>query len=339
MLFRSSYKNDAEIIEHIREHTEVFELDMQDHKDCLIRGRSVFEGELKQSGINIVHSHGLIPDMISVLYGKRFLQVSTIHSNFREDYAAEFGWTGKLIWAPLHLHFLRKIDHCVCCSSSVCDALKHSISHCSYVRNGISPQKSNLNVDEQEKAVIDRIVSRIPNNAYVFLFAGRMIDIKNPEWLVREFVSNRADDEYLIMAGEGPLFEVSSKEGDDHVIFPGFIKNIRYLYELADVYVSASSSEGLSISAIEAMEQGLGLFLSDIPSHRELIEISKDCYLGELFRKQDFKMQLEQLRNNKGLLDRKEIRSIQIQYLSSTAMANGYEEIYNKLSDLGTAVK
>lgn len=326
-----SEKNDAAIIDTIREHTEVIELGFHDHKDCLIRGRSVFGKELKQSGISVVHSHGLIPDMITVLYGKGFRRVSTIHSNLWEDYESEFGRIGKLLWAPLHLRFLRKMDLCVCCSSSVCDALRAWLPKCTFVRNGISPHQEKTIVNEHEKGLIEKAVSDIPDTAFVFLFAGRMIERKNPDWLVREFVSSREEDEYLIMAGEGPLMEACMSAGDDHVRFPGFINNIQQLFEISDAYISASASEGLSIAVIEAMEQGLALFLSVIPSHKEIFEISDDCYLGELFREQDFKMSLERFRRNRSLLDKQSIRNIQIQHLSSAAMAEGYEKIYSKL--------
>lgn len=332
-----SDKNDAGIIEQIRRQTKVIEMDMADNKDCLLRGRSVFEGALEQEGVSIVHSHGLIPDMVAVLYGKRFLRVSTLHNNLWEDYAAEYGRIGRYFWAPLHVRVLKKMDRCVCCSSSVFDAVRASLPKCSYVRNGISTQQEDPNTDEHEKELIERTVSQIPDKAFVFLFAGRMIDRKKPEWLVREFTASHAEDEYLIMAGDGPLLETCRAQSDEHVIFPGFVKNIRSLYKIADVYVSASSSEGLSISVIEAMEQGNALLLSDIPSHRELVGISDDCYPGELFREQDFKKHLEKLRENRALLDRSKIRDIQIRYLSGAAMARGYEAVYDQLSPSGKA--
>lgn len=327
-----SNRNDGKIIDQIKKQIDVIELDMNNHKDCLIRSKPLFKNVLKKAGVSIIHSHGLIPDIVTALYGSDFGRVSTIHNNLWEDYTTEYGWKGKHIWAPLHLYILKKMDHCVCCSSSVYDALNTSIPRCSYVRNGISSQHANIEIDEKENLQIQKLVSHIPGNAFVFLFAGRMIDRKKPEWLVREFVSSHTDEEYLIMAGDGPQLEACKGIGDGHVIFTGFIKNIQRLYEITNVYVSASVSEGLSISVIEAMEQGNALLLSDIPSHREILGISDDCYLGELFRETDFKTHLDTLRMNKDLLDRHKIRSIQVKHLSSMAMAKGYEDIYSKLS-------
>ena len=44
----------------------------------------------------------------------------------------------------------------------------------------------------------------------------------------------------------------------------------------------------MSISIIEALENGLHLFLSKIPSHLEIFKISEECYLGEYFEKSNF---------------------------------------------------
>ena len=68
---------------------------------------------------------------------------------------------------------------------------------------------------------------------------------------------------------------------------------------ISDVYVSASKSEGFSISVLEALSCGLGLFLSDIPSHREVVEMGQDVYLGEIFSSGDFEIKLNALRERK----------------------------------------
>lgn len=326
-----SEKNDKAIIERIKADAEVIELDMHNNLDCLWRGHSLFAGELKKRGVDIVHSHGLIPDMITAFYGKKYARLATIHNNPWEDYPADYGWKGKVIWAPLHIQIFKQMDHCVCCSSSLWETLKAALPKSSYVRNGVSNRQAEPQTDDLN--LIGEITAQIPEGAFIFLFAGRMIDRKNPVRLAREFSAGHSEDEYLIMAGDGPLLKDCRAVADDHVIFPGFIRDIRTLYSLADVYVSASASEGLSISVNEATEAGDGLLLSDIPSHREVFGINENCYLGELFREQDFKSQLARLRANRGLLDRDKIRNMQQQYLSAAAMARGYERVYGKLTE------
>ena len=55
-----------------------------------------------------------------------------------------------------------------------------------------------------------------------------------------------------------------------NIFFLGNINNIQKVYQVADYFVSASYSEGLPNSVLEAMSSGITCILSDIPMHREL---------------------------------------------------------------------
>ena len=95
---------------------------------------------------------------------------------------------------------------------------------------------------------------------------------------------------------------------------------------ISDVYVSASKSEGFSISVLEALSCGLGLFLSDIPSHREVVEMGQDVYLGETFSQQDFSNKLSKLRSKS--LYRNKIVQFQAGSLSARTMTQQYVRLY-----------
>lgn len=60
----------------------------------------------------------------------------------------------------------------------------------------------------------------------------------------------------------------------DRVLFPGQIsqRDLPRYYHTADLYVSASHSDGTSISLLEAMACGLAVVVSDIPGNREWVE-------------------------------------------------------------------
>lgn len=82
----------------------------------------------------------------------------------------------------------------------------------------------------------------------------------------------------LMMLGEGSqreelLGKVSEAGFSDHIHAPGTIdgKALPSYYRSASIYVSASHSDGTSISLLEAMACGLPAVVSDIPGNREWV--------------------------------------------------------------------
>jgi len=67
----------------------------------------------------------------------------------------------------------------------------------------------------------------------------------------------------------------------DYVHFGGQVKQAdlpRY-YRVADIYLSASHSDGSSLSLMEALACGTPVLVSDIPGNREWIEPGKSGWL------------------------------------------------------------
>ncbi|MCX8085000.1 MAG: glycosyltransferase, partial [Calditerrivibrio sp.] len=71
---------------------------------------------------------------------------------------------------------------------------------------------------------------------------------------------------------------------DDKVFFLGFQENPWIYLNNADVYISASLSEGVSRSVMEALFFGKFCSLSNIPGHFELIKVGEN---GLLFNSDD----------------------------------------------------
>ena len=83
----------------------------------------------------------------------------------------------------------------------------------------------------------------------------------------------------LILAGDGSLRarlidRIEASGFADRLWLPGRVPyaELPMLYESADVYLSASHSDGTSVSLLEAMACGLPSFVTDIPGNREWIE-------------------------------------------------------------------
>ena len=98
--------------------------------------------------------------------------------------------------------------------------------------------------------------------------------------IARAFVqaARHQPDLRLIMLGNGSLAgmlrQTFQKGGvEDRVLFPGQVTQAdlpRY-YSMADLYISASHSDGTSISLLEAMACGRPSLVSDIPGNREWV--------------------------------------------------------------------
>lgn len=314
--------NDSKIVcELKKQNINVYECKSLSRIKCLLGFSDEFNKAIAKNNFDIIHSHGLVPDILSGRLKNDIFKISTLHNNMFEDYYETYGVLKSNILIRLHLHYLRKINKCVCCSESVFDIMKNHLKKISYIRNGVAVQKSN-------NEHIERKQFGIPENAIVFIFAGVINNRKNVEWLIKQFVKYHSDDEYLLILGDGSKRENCENFADNHVKLLGFQSNPSFYYQISDIYISASKSEGFSISVLEALSEGLGLMLSDIPSHNEMFKIDSSVYLGENFSFSEFGAKMNVLRKKHGEISRKKISEFYEKNLSDMSMANQYDNIY-----------
>lgn len=288
---------------------------------CMIGLEKEFKELIQNEHFDIVHTHGFIPDLLASHIKGKTKTISTLHNNMFEDYVTQYGFLKSLLFTKIHLRALQQIDQVVCCSESVFTVMKDYLKSITFIRNGIEIPKA---ISQLKRRQLN-----IPDDAKVYVFAGGLIPRKNISFLISEFVKNHLKNEYLIVLGDGQQKEVCKSLADDHVKMCGFQLDVISYFYISDVYVSASKSEGFSISVLEALFCGLGLFLSDIPSHREVVEMQKNFIIGELFRETNFGEKLESLRKLK--LNRLDIQRFAIKSLSAANMASEYDTVYEKL--------
>jgi glycosyltransferase involved in cell wall biosynthesis len=101
-------------------------------------------------------------------------------------------------------------------------------------------------------------------------------------------VSKSEPDLRLILLGKGSqeteITEIFEDAGvTDQVYFGGVVtqNNLPDFYHAADLYVSASHSDGSSVSLMEALASGLPVLVSDIPGNQEWINQAQNGYLFE----------------------------------------------------------
>lgn len=320
--------NDERIVADLRnDGIQVFPCKTLSRAKCLLGQDREFQDIVHRESFVIIHSHGIVPDILSSRVKTAAKKITTLHNNMFEDYVQTYGKVKAKIFIKMHLDALKKMDCCVGCSKSVYQVMRKYLRNASYIRNGIKPKIAKHTVTRKEL--------NIPEDAVVFVFSGVLNYRKNVTFLIENFVKQHQKDEYLLVLGDGPDKEKCRQLEDDHVKMLGFQDDPAAYYNISDIYASASRSEGFSISVLEALSCGLGLFLSDIPSHREVIDMGQAIYLGELFELQDtgesYSESFKRIQASYGLLNKSVIQNLQREQLSDIAMAKKYQKLYKKI--------
>ena len=133
-------------------------------------------------------------------------------------------------------------------------------------------------------------VARPENSLFTLLSTRSWEPIYGVDVLAQAFawVARKRPGIRLVMAGNGSLAarlrHIFEQAGvSERVYFPGHIvqADLRRYYRAANLYLSASHSDGSSISLLEAMACGCPALVSDIPGNREWVT---DGLNGWLFR-------------------------------------------------------
>ena len=311
--------NDPEVVAHLKDTgVSVYECAALSRMKCLLGQCKEFDDTVRSGQFDILHTHGLIPDVISSQLNTPAKKIATIHNNMYEDYLDSYGWIKSRIFITLHLKALKKLDECVCCSESVYKVMMQRLNNATFIRNGIEPAHA--------RSVATREELNIPDDAKVFLYAGVLNTRKNIVWLIENFAKYHNENEYLLVLGKGDKEAECKEKADSHVQMLGFQPDPVAYMKISDVYTSASKSEGFSISVLEALSCGLGLFLSDISSHREIVEMGQDVYLGETFAPDCFRVKLNALRKSE--INKADIMTFQEKELSAKKMTASYQKRY-----------
>jgi glycosyltransferase involved in cell wall biosynthesis len=116
----------------------------------------------------------------------------------------------------------------------------------------------------------------IPQDATLIFNIGRLEYSKRPVMFVKKMadICSGNRDIHCIMAGDGPLADAVATHTSRHVQSIGYITtNTKWRWFAdADIFASLSAYEGMPVATTEALSFGLPVILSDIPSHRHLIE-------------------------------------------------------------------
>lgn len=307
----------------IRKNVNVVQMNYKNNKDVVTDLKNIIN-EINNLNVDIIHSHGILPDYIVSSSKIKSKKITTIHNNMYEDYLNTYGKIKGKLMIFFHQKSLKKFDRIVCCSMTSFKSLDNKFNNLLCIRNGV-------NVNKIEKKSDIRNELNIPNDAIVYIYCGNISKGKRVVELIDLFEKNHYGNEYLIVLGDGPLYKDIIKNKTSNIKILGFKDNALDYYAISDIYISNSSSEGFSISVIEALGNGLLLFLSDIPAHKECFEINDKIYIGEFFNGSNFSMKKDKITSNIKKIKKSNILDFQEKYLSCSNMSKQYNCLYNEL--------
>ena len=137
----------------------------------------------------------------------------------------------------------------------------------------------------------------------------------------------------LLFLGEGIEKDMlENKIEKNQIQFLGNKSNINDYLTASDIFISASLSEGLPNTVLEAMASGIPVILSDIISHRELYLEGK-LHKGLFFSTNDY-LQLINIIENKSKsemeINKNQNLTLAQKVFSAKIMSEKYQESYKE---------
>lgn len=238
---------------------------------------------IREINPDIIHSNSVFTDIIaSKMKQESIPLILTLHNFIYEDLIHKYGHLIGRVLCFLEKKAICKADIVITCSKTLKNKYR-KIIHRKYnaIQNGLEISKWKMK--NRDKFQIRNKLG-IPVDKFVFLSTGVLVRIKDPITIIAAFKNLKNEKAYLIMLGDGSVEKDCKKfaNNNPNIKFTGCVNNVKdYLYA-ADVLVSASLSEGLPYAILEAEATGIKMILSDIPSHREVIQNNiEDVFLFE----------------------------------------------------------
>jgi glycosyltransferase involved in cell wall biosynthesis len=295
---------------------------------CMARLRKIMKGYRP----DIVHAYFFW----SIIYGRLLKLAGTVKVlvENREDQGFDWG-RHEYLWLR---NTNRLPDRIVCVSNAVKQVVMEregvEDSRIEVVNNGIDLQEGTSGMREATKRELgfedDHLVlGMVANYNRPVKGVSNFLDAI-PE-IVREVPSAR----FLFVGGggeENSLREKARALGiERYVVFAGYKKDIHRYYEIMDISVLTSFSEGLSMTLLESMGYGIPIVATRVGGNPEVVEEGKNGYLVPV-------------RDNPALVDRivkllkdgelrcamgREGRLIAERKFQMRVVANRYLELYN----------
>lgn len=138
------------------------------------------------------------------------------------------------------------------------------------------------------------------------LMIARFAEPKDQKLLLKALSQVSLKNWHLTFVGDGPLLEENKLFSEElgirnKVVFAGQQKNVIDWLASANIFLLISKSEGLPISIIEAMREGLPIIASKVGGNEELIKHKQQGYLVQSESEKELISALERMISDAGL--------------------------------------
>lgn len=234
----------------------VFKLDMKSRFD--FRAAKQIARLCRDNGIDIIHTHFLRENYIALLsrlFYRKTRVVYTSHMLTSNNFVTRL--SNRLL-SPMQYRVI-----------AVCEAGKARLTAngipgrlITVIHNGIDPA-----IWECEKR---------ESKELTFVYAARVVHGKGHETLLNAAALIKDKPFKLLIAGDGELLAdmrtLAERLGiGDKTVFAGFCKDMKPVLAASDICISASESEALSMSILEAMAAGLPIIATDVGGNPEIL--------------------------------------------------------------------
>jgi 1,2-diacylglycerol 3-alpha-glucosyltransferase len=264
--------------------------------------------ELKKFKPDIIHVHTPFAVGWEAVMGAKLFKIPLIgeHHTFYDHYLKhihfEYGWTKHFSW-KITTGYYNRCDLVVSPSKSLADSLVDSglKKPVRVIPNSIDTELFSP-ISEEEKI---KYKKKYGINGLSIVYMGRISYEKSIDKVILSFEKILKKDEFkdtkLVIIGDGPekdnLKALAKKLNiEKNIIWTGVLRNEELAKTMAcnDVFITASKSENMPLSVLEAMACGLPVIAV---SENGLQEIIKDNYNGYLCKADDTDEMAEKIGN------------------------------------------
>lgn len=182
----------------------------------------------------------------------------------------------------------------------------------------------------------------IVNNPTQIVFAGRMVYQKNPLMIVQALAQIKDTNWHCAMLGDGPLFDDVKQEIEKNNLQTQFTlfgwvtpEHVLNQFSQSDILFMPSLSEGLPVTGVQALANGLAFVVSDIGGFSDLVDESQNGFLIDTLNTSGYVKALQKLISQpQTLLKFRQASLVKAKQFDIVQVTNKYEKIYKSIPKL-----